>query len=120
MGNDNKIEFWFDHWTEVVSLKDSFPRIFGISIQKSDKVREFGLWNFEVWEWKIELRRVLFDWELVLWNGFLQVSNRAISSTSDVDILKWIGVSDGLYKPKIYCSHVACVGMVEDPLWKMV
>ncbi|KAE8723950.1 hypothetical protein F3Y22_tig00011079pilonHSYRG00035 [Hibiscus syriacus] len=33
MGNGNKIEFWFDHWTEMISLKDSFPKIFGIVIK---------------------------------------------------------------------------------------
>ncbi|XP_039047372.1 uncharacterized protein LOC120187843 [Hibiscus syriacus] len=37
VGNGNRIDFWEDHWTEVTSLRESFPRIFRIANQKSGK-----------------------------------------------------------------------------------
>ncbi|KAE8701957.1 hypothetical protein F3Y22_tig00110503pilonHSYRG00294 [Hibiscus syriacus] len=34
MGNGANIEFWTDHWTELLSLKASFPIIYGMTIKK--------------------------------------------------------------------------------------
>ncbi|KAE8703809.1 Detected protein of unknown function [Hibiscus syriacus] len=55
MGDGDKIDFWNKHWYEVNSLKDYFPRIFGLAIKKLGKIKEFGCWENGVWEWKIEL-----------------------------------------------------------------
>ncbi|KAE8691110.1 Peptidyl-prolyl cis-trans isomerase G [Hibiscus syriacus] len=43
MGDGAKIDFWNEHWTEVNSLKASFPRIFGLAIKKSGKIKAVSL-----------------------------------------------------------------------------
>ncbi|KAE8661376.1 hypothetical protein F3Y22_tig00113726pilonHSYRG00442 [Hibiscus syriacus] len=39
------IDFWEDHWTEVTSLRESFPRIFRIANQKSGKSKTSRGWR---------------------------------------------------------------------------
>ncbi|KAE8701958.1 hypothetical protein F3Y22_tig00110503pilonHSYRG00302 [Hibiscus syriacus] len=92
MGNGANIEFWTDHWTELLSLKAYFPRIYGMTIKK---IRD-------------------------LWNDFIQVLNRAVSLVQGVDRLKWLGSNDGIYSSKTYCAKLACVGKAEDSIWKLV
>ncbi|KAE8696468.1 hypothetical protein F3Y22_tig00110670pilonHSYRG00078 [Hibiscus syriacus] len=120
MGNGDKIDFWNDHWSEMLSLKVSFPRIFGLAQKKSGNISEFGNWINGVWVWKIELRRGLFDWETDRWSQFLEVLNRAVSSAPVVDKLKWIGSVNGMYTPKSFWLSVSTAGKLEDPIWKFV
>ncbi|XP_039002867.1 uncharacterized protein LOC120129436 [Hibiscus syriacus] len=103
MGNGSKIDFWSDNWTELVSLKASFPRLFRIANKKAGKISEFGHWVNGVWEWEIELRRHLFEWEKALWSDFMLVLNRAVSAAPCDDKLRWIGSADGSYNAKSFC-----------------
>ncbi|XP_039048924.1 uncharacterized protein LOC120189810 [Hibiscus syriacus] len=120
MGNGEKIDFWNDRWSEMNSLKASFPRIFGLALKKSGNISEFGSWVNEVWEWKIELRRGLFEWENALWLNFMEVLNKAISSAPALDNLIWAGSADGRYSPKLFCLKEASAGKLEDPIWRAV
>ncbi|KAE8707424.1 hypothetical protein F3Y22_tig00110384pilonHSYRG00826 [Hibiscus syriacus] len=120
MGNGNRIDFWEDQWTEVTSLRESFPRIFRIANRKSGKVHEFRAIVDEVWTWRIEIRRQLLAWEVNIWNEFMNVLNRATPVRDGEDRLKWLGVSDGKYTLKSYCLAVSCVGVRDDNIWKIV
>ncbi|KAE8718592.1 hypothetical protein F3Y22_tig00110010pilonHSYRG00005 [Hibiscus syriacus] len=52
--------------------------------------------------------------------GSNKVLNRAVSSVPGKDRLFWSGSPDGSYNMKSYCTKMACVGKLEDPIWKMV
>ncbi|KAE8726846.1 hypothetical protein F3Y22_tig00005974pilonHSYRG00134 [Hibiscus syriacus] len=116
MGNGSRIDFWSDHWSEVRSLKVAFPRIYGMTIKKQRKIREFGTWVNGVWIWRIELRCGLFSWEISIWNQFNQVINRGVSAVSGFDRLVWLGASNGVYNSKDFCIKMASTGMVQDPI----
>ncbi|KAE8659924.1 hypothetical protein F3Y22_tig00116960pilonHSYRG00031 [Hibiscus syriacus] len=120
MGNGENIDFWNDCWSEANSLKLSFPRIYGLACKKSGMIYEFGVWSNGIWEWKIELRRGMFEWENVLWMSFLVVVNNVVSLVPAADKLKWVRSSDGRYTPKGFCNFVASLGKMEDPVWKAV
>ncbi|KAL4386663.1 hypothetical protein GQ457_09G014120 [Hibiscus cannabinus] len=51
-----------------LSLK--FPRIFALAKKKSGVIADFGVRCGNSWIWNIQLRRILFDWEIPIWNAF--------------------------------------------------
>jgi hypothetical protein len=63
MGNGGSTRFWLDHWVGVAPLKEVFPRLFNISIQKNHTIQEMGEWVNAKWIWYIKWRRVFFTWE---------------------------------------------------------
>ncbi|XP_039011423.1 uncharacterized protein LOC120140520 [Hibiscus syriacus] len=120
MGNGRRINFWNDHWTEFLSLKVAFPRIYGIAIKKSGAISEFGQWVNSDWVWNIELRRNLFVWEMVIWSNFIQVLNRGTVASPGVDRLKWLGSSNGKYNSKTYCIKLETINKSEYHIWNYV
>ncbi|KAE8665942.1 hypothetical protein F3Y22_tig00112523pilonHSYRG00172 [Hibiscus syriacus] len=90
MDNGHNIDFW----TEKISLKSSFPRIFSLVVNKCEKIKEFGCW--------------------------VLVLNRAVSAEHGRDRVFWSGALDGIYTPKAVCCKVLCEGLLEDPVWKSV
>ena len=49
LGDDSCVRFLGDEWIEDVVLKDAFPRIFALSVNKLGKVKEFGFQSNNVW-----------------------------------------------------------------------
>ncbi|XP_039017025.1 uncharacterized protein LOC120147763 [Hibiscus syriacus] len=84
------------------------------------KVAEFGQRRNGVWYWKIEFRRTFFDWESKIWENFLELINRVVSVSVEVDQLVWKGSSSSVYTPKRFCNSVVSVGVVEDSVWILV
>ncbi|KAE8721771.1 transmembrane emp24 domain-containing protein p24delta3-like [Hibiscus syriacus] len=114
------IDFWNDYWTEVASLKESFPRIYGLAIKKSGCVNEFGSESNGEWHWNIEIGRAMFVWESDVWDSFLSVLNRAAASSSSSDTAVWLGSPDGQHLPKHFCELVSSNGSTEDLCWRLV
>ncbi|MCH81167.1 LINE-1 reverse transcriptase like, partial [Trifolium medium] len=44
MGGGNSIKFWKDVWVRDQTLELRFPRLFGVSVQQDNVVREVGRW----------------------------------------------------------------------------
>ncbi|XP_039048249.1 uncharacterized protein LOC120188950 [Hibiscus syriacus] len=120
MGNGVKINFWNDNWSEMNSLKTSFPIIFGLALKMSGNIFEFGIWVTDVWVWKIELRRGLFEWEKALWLNFMEVLNKVVSTVPTINKLNWAGSVDGCYSPKSFFHRASSIGKLEDPIWRDV
>ena len=49
LGDGSRLRFWWDDWVDGVVLKEAFPRIFALSVDKKDKVQEFGGWLNNNW-----------------------------------------------------------------------
>jgi hypothetical protein len=58
LGNGMLTSFWSDNWSGELPLKDCFPRLFSISIQKNASVAE--VWNPGVGNWNFLWRRRFF------------------------------------------------------------
>ena len=63
VGNGNSVNFWHDRWCEAGILKELFPRLFAISLQKNSHISQMGEWNDSSWLWRLLRRRALYDWE---------------------------------------------------------
>ncbi|XWS09878.1 hypothetical protein CRYUN_Cryun39dG0027400 [Craigia yunnanensis] len=87
LSSGSKIRFWLDNWTDEVTLKIAFSRIFALAANKQGKVNEFGSWINNRWMWKILLRKRLFGWELQQWNEFCLILNGNVTCDSLKDSL---------------------------------
>ena len=63
IGDENKTSFWFDLWSGDENLKTRFPRLFMLSTQKHELVKDMGRWENMVLSWTFQWRRTLFAWE---------------------------------------------------------
>ena len=50
LGDGSRIRFWRDEWIEGVVLKDAFPRIFALAMNKCGKVKDFGVQSNNEWQ----------------------------------------------------------------------
>ncbi|GKU95341.1 hypothetical protein SLEP1_g8712 [Rubroshorea leprosula] len=57
VGEGCQVCFWRDIWVGNKSLRDLFPRLFQLAINKEGSVKENGTWEGERWKWGIEWRR---------------------------------------------------------------
>jgi hypothetical protein len=63
VGNGAQTSFWEDSWLGDIPLKDRFPRLFSISIQKEASVAEIWDPGSDAFNWQLLWRRRLFVWE---------------------------------------------------------
>jgi hypothetical protein len=82
LGNGENTSFWADRWTEEVPLRDLFPRLFSISMEKEASVASLKNIKGEV-SWNLVWRRRLFEWEKILLQEMLALLNSI--SLSGVD-----------------------------------
>ena len=64
LGNGEDVLFWLDKWVGLKTLKESYPRLFLLAIDKYAKVRDYALnGRFNHERWVSLFRRNLFEWE---------------------------------------------------------
>ena len=119
-GDGSRIHFWGDEWIEGVVLRDDFPRIFVLSVNKLGKVKDFGFRNNNVWHWEISLRRKLFGWELQQWSNLLSTLKRFVVYDSFKDSFVWKGSPSGKYSVNLYCKLVFRPTNMDKEIWKFV
>ena len=64
VGDGTSILFWHDRWCEIGVLKDIYPRLFTVSLQKNCEVCQMGEWVENSWVWNLDWRRRLYEWEM--------------------------------------------------------
>jgi hypothetical protein len=105
MGNGRNTSFWEDSWVGDTSLRESFPRLFSISVQQEDSVAD--LWNTNGEEgWNLRWRRRLFEWEKALLNELLAIIN-LIQPNEEVDDWRWKEDEGGVFTVKSTYSLMA-------------
>ncbi|PNY09187.1 ribonuclease H [Trifolium pratense] len=86
MGNGVQTSFWEDTWVGDISLRERFPRMFSISIQKEASVA--SLRNLNGGErWDLVWRRRLFVWESNLLDELLMIISPVSLSEA---VNKWV------------------------------
>lgn len=63
MGNGVNVLFWHHVWFGAQNLKEAFPRLYSLSLDKCSSVSEVGWWVEAVWRWRWRWRISLFAWE---------------------------------------------------------
>lgn len=73
IGNGQNTDFWNDDWMGRRQLCTIFLRIFALACSKSSLVKNFGSWCEGRSRWDIQLRKRVFDWEVKVWEDFLNI-----------------------------------------------
>ena len=77
-------------------------RIFALVINKDGFIKNYGFWIGSKWEWHIQLKRILFDWEIEIWESFLDVLNSSSLSLMASDKVIWFHTINGIFSPKSF------------------
>ncbi|GAU26446.1 hypothetical protein TSUD_294120 [Trifolium subterraneum] len=102
MGGGSTISFWKDIWVGDQTLQHRFPRLYGISMQQNNSVREVGNWVEGGWRWELLWRRNFFAWEEELVRELEDVI-RHMATTEEEDRWVWIpNEADGFSVKSLY------------------
>jgi hypothetical protein len=127
VGVGNSTSFWNERWIGDQTLRQLFPRLFGISLQKDDLICNMGRLGDGVWIWDLRWRRILFVWEEEQYNALLEVIAPFLPSGQQ-DKWLWMGDSHGFtvnsaylllvdeYRPPVLGDPV--MDLVFKYLWK--
>jgi hypothetical protein len=80
VGDGNLTLFWHDIWVGDRSLHLRFPRIFGISSQKTSTIASLGRWDDGMWRWEFIWRRTFFEWEIPIYEEFFNFISQFVPS----------------------------------------
>ena len=73
VGCGDRIKFWEDSWvTGEETLLAKYPRLYLISCQQNQVIRQMGAHKDTRWEWEFIWRRPLFDSEIAMAVSFLR------------------------------------------------
>ncbi|KAK2640371.1 hypothetical protein Ddye_028166 [Dipteronia dyeriana] len=90
-------------------------------VDKNGKVQDFGQWQEDRWIWKVNLRRQVFDWEVVQWIRFLSFLDYLVIQRNSNDSLAWAFNANGIYSVKSFCRSLESMEENFDSsnlLWK--
>ena len=98
IGDGRRTMFWTDTWIGNICLIEEFPRLFSVSLDKSESVvgvRNRGM-GFQ--EWKLNFRRALFQWEVKeLGRLNLLLLNAPVLRFGRMDSIRWKANKFGFY-----------------------
>ncbi|GMI89291.1 hypothetical protein HRI_002598400 [Hibiscus trionum] len=120
VGNGKRIKFWSETWIGNTPLKELFPRMYALAVNKSGVIAEFGHFEDGIWLWKIEFRRRTFDWENEVREAFFDLISSGKLCQDISDNVRWKANSNGIFSVKSFCSAAIGDMMIRDDFWKLV
>jgi len=93
IGDGGKTLFWEEVWAGQASLKDSFPDLFSLSLQKVATVKEMR----DAQGWNLKFRRPLNDWEVNRMVELLNILERYKELSNSEDKLIWAPDTQGKF-----------------------
>jgi hypothetical protein len=93
IGNGNSTSFWNEQWIGDQSLRQRFPRLFGISTQKDEVISKLGRIIDGRWHWELLWRRNLFVWEEDQYRQFREIIETFAPTTHNDS---WLWMGDGI------------------------
>jgi len=91
VGDRKEIRLWEDKWLDNIPLLHKFPRLFSISLDTGYTLSQVGVWNNNIWSWKLRWRRNLFVWESSLVDLLMQLlDNKRLTREGGVKPDKWL------------------------------
>ncbi|WRX27571.1 Ribonuclease H domain - like 10 [Theobroma cacao] len=117
IGEGKNVHFWAEEWIKWRIQKKDFLRIFALATIKEGKVKEFGVWVDGLWQWRIELRRMLFGWEKKQRENLLKVimENPVISGYDDKRVIRGrVAVKAKLVKRRLLREDLALCMLCQE------
>lgn len=102
VGDGKATKFWHDSWINGHSLKDVYPRIYALSLDKDNFISDLGRWVNDRWVWEINLRRKVFDLEVDVWNNFNDCIKAQVLQMDKRDSLIWKLDGNGNFSTKSF------------------
>ncbi|CAL5369282.1 unnamed protein product [Camellia sinensis] len=98
VGNGSRILFWHDRWCMNLKLKEEFPRLFRLSMEKEEKLSYFMQRRDRDGPWSLQFRRPLFSWEEEE-VGKLQELTKDVPRLNEnlCDGVKWTASASGVF-----------------------
>jgi hypothetical protein len=90
VGSGNLTSFWNEQWIGDQSLRQRFPRLFGISMQKEEVISNLGSLIEGRWQWELLWRRNLFVWEEEQYRQFREIIDTFMPTIHN-DSWLWMG-----------------------------
>ena len=59
MGRGDSVLLWEDLWIGNVSLKDRFPRLYSLSLEKLSNIEDCGMCDGLAWHWNLFVEKKL-------------------------------------------------------------
>jgi reverse transcriptase-like protein/endonuclease/exonuclease/phosphatase family protein len=106
VGDGKSTRFWLDKWVTGGSLKERFPRLFLISIQREATVHQMGTWVENEWVWGFKWRRQLFDWEIEDLERLKLLLQQIKPDNNKKDGVNWKGVDYHHFPIKLVLEQV--------------
>ncbi|XP_028055715.1 uncharacterized protein LOC114259878 [Camellia sinensis] len=125
IGDGRRAQFWEDHWVRNVYLKEEFPRLYSLSVDKAKFVNLVLSRRFGFEEGNLCFRSAMYQWEgKDLRRLYEMVYNTPALRVGISDRLKWAADTSGLFSVAfVYkgceLSHVSNSRIV-DFIWKNV
>ncbi|XP_019459903.1 PREDICTED: uncharacterized protein LOC109359661 [Lupinus angustifolius] len=107
IGDGSQTRFWLDIWVGNHSLKEVFPRLFTLALNREAFVADCGDWCDDVWKWEVVWRRDLLDREKnIIENLYALIQNHSCKRAI-ADSWGWSLDASGRYTIKsAYLSQV--------------
>ncbi|KAL4273942.1 hypothetical protein GQ457_13G019480 [Hibiscus cannabinus] len=90
------------------ALREAFQSYEDIKV---GKISVFRAWVDSRWQWRVPLRRNMFDWEMNLWNDFMRLLENVRMGTYPIYCVRWAKspfnwklVYEGLTPYKVDCE----------------
>ncbi|GKV48894.1 hypothetical protein SLEP1_g55681 [Rubroshorea leprosula] len=100
IGNGSRVAFWDDKWGGDKPLKDLFPRLYALSLNKEGMLKDMGFWREGIWVWDCKWRRSCSGRVGEEKERFREIINRITVKENKDDSWRWAHSTDGVYSVK--------------------
>ncbi|GKV19224.1 hypothetical protein SLEP1_g29512 [Rubroshorea leprosula] len=121
MGDGNTVRFWKDVWIGNQTLANQFPSLFRVSSGKEERISKLGKWRDRNWEWSVQWRRPLFEWEKDKWFELQALLDNAKPEQEQRDRWEWKHDKEGVYVVKAAYNVLSSIsGNVKAWIFKRI
>ena len=97
MGNERNVKFWKDLWCKDQALKDAFPNLFRLTVNKDQWICDAWDEEGEVGSWNLLFLRSFNDWEMEEVEGLFQRIYHLVLHSDVEDVLSWKISKNGFF-----------------------
>ncbi|CAJ2644735.1 unnamed protein product [Trifolium pratense] len=97
LSDGNNIAFWKEKWLGMEPLSELYPSLFQKSTHKDACISNMGIWNNNMWSWKLNWMEALDDADIESLNELHQLLEQVRPNRASSDRRRWSSNSDGSF-----------------------